>query len=129
MTKAWLKMYAPGVPEELNFEEITMSKVLSRTAEKYPDYTALNWMGNKIPYRELDQLVNRFARALQKLGVKAGDKVALLMPNLPQTVIADYAILRLGAVCVMNNPLYTERELKHQLNDSDSILAVALDLL
>jgi len=129
MKKAWLKMYAPGVPEELNFEEITMSRVLSRTAEKYPDYTALNWMGNKIPYRELDQLVNRFARALQKLGVKAGDKVALLMPNLPQTVIADYAILRLGAVCVMNNPLYTERELKHQLNDSDSILAVALDLL
>ncbi|MEW5783485.1 MAG: long-chain fatty acid--CoA ligase [Bacillota bacterium] len=129
MEKVWHKAYAPGVPYEIDFERITMSRVLSRTASKYPDGKALNWMGNVISYQELDGLVNRFARALTDLGVKPGDKVALLMPNLPQVVIADYATFRIGAVCVMNNPLYTERELKHQLNDSESKVAVALDLL
>jgi long-chain acyl-CoA synthetase len=129
MNNVWLKMYAPGVPEKIEFDQITMSRVLTRTAKKYPDYTALNWMGFKISYSELDRLVNSFARALLNLGVGSGDKVAVLMPNLPQTVIADYATLRIGAVCVMNNPLYTERELKHQLNDSDSKIIVGLDLL
>lgn len=129
MANKWLKMYAPGVPEKIEFDQITMSRVLSRTAKQYPTYTALNWMGNKISYSQLEQLVNQFARALVDLGVRSGDKVALLMPNLPQTVIADYATLRIGAVCVMNNPLYTERELKHQLNDSDSKVIVGLDLL
>lgn len=129
MANAWVKMYAPGVPETIEFDQITMSKVLSRTAKQYPTYTALNWMGNKINYHQLEQMVNQFARALIDLGVQAGDKVALLMPNLPQTVIANYATMRIGAVCVMNNPLYTERELKHQLNDSDSKVVVGLDLL
>ncbi len=129
MANAWVKMYAPGVPEKIEFDQITMSRVLSRTAKKYPTYTALNWMGNKINYNQLEQLVNQFARALIDFGVRAGDKVALLMPNLPQTVIANYATMRIGAVCVMNNPLYTERELKHQLNDSDSKVIVGLDLL
>jgi long-chain acyl-CoA synthetase len=129
MANKWLKMYAPGVPEKIEFDQITMSRVLSRTAKEYPTYTALNWMGNKISYSQLEQLVNQFARALVDMGVRSGDKVALLMPNLPQTVIADYATLRIGAVCVMNNPLYTERELKHQLNDSDSKVIVGLDLL
>ncbi|MDW7729729.1 MAG: long-chain fatty acid--CoA ligase [Bacillota bacterium] len=129
MEKIWTKSYAPGVPVKIDFDQVTMSAVLSRTAEKYPDYTALNWMGYKIRYSELEKLVNKIARAFTALGVEAGDKVALLMPNLPQTVIADYAAFRIGAVCVMNNPLYTERELKHQLNDSDAKIAVILDLL
>jgi long-chain acyl-CoA synthetase len=129
MANKWLKMYAPGVPEKIEFDQVTMSRVLTRTAKQYPTYTALNWMGNKISYSQLEQMVNQFARALIEMGVHSGDKVALLMPNLPQTVIADYATLRIGAVCVMNNPLYTERELKHQLNDSDSKVIVGLDLL
>ncbi len=129
MEKVWFKAYAPGVPREMEFEEITMSRVLSRNVEKLPEGNALNWMGGIISYRELDQLVNRFARALLDLGVKKDDKVALLMPNLPQTVIANYAIYRIGAVSVMNNPLYTERELKHQLTDSESSVAIALDML
>lgn len=129
MAYPWVKMYAPGVPESINFDQITMSRVLTRTAKQYPAYTALNWMGYKISYSQLDQLVNQFARALVDLGVCAGNKVALLMPNLPQTVIANFATMRIGAVCVMNNPLYTERELKHQLNDSESTIIVGLDLL
>ncbi|RLB84261.1 MAG: long-chain fatty acid--CoA ligase, partial [Deltaproteobacteria bacterium] len=74
-------------------------------------------------------MVNRFARALANLGINKGDKVALLLPNIPQVVIASYAVLKLGAVVVMNNPLYTERELEYQLNDSESRLAIGLDLL
>jgi long-chain acyl-CoA synthetase len=86
-------------------------------------------MGRRISYRELDLLVNRFARALLDLGVKKGDKVAMLLPNIPQAVIAIYATFRIGAVAVMNNPLYTERELEYQFNDSDSTVLVSLDLL
>jgi len=86
-------------------------------------------MGNRITYRKLDKMVDRFAGALLDLGIRKGDKVALALPNLPQTVIANMAIMRIGAVAVQNNPLYTERELAHQLNDSDSRIIITLSLL
>ena len=127
--RGWQGSYAPGVPRELDFEKITMPEVLTRTAGRFPDRTALIFMGKKITYRELDALVNRFARALTAIGVKAGDKVALLLPNMPQFVIANYAALRIGAVAVMNNPLSTEEELADQLNNSDSTVLITLDLL
>ncbi|HRZ91082.1 MAG TPA: AMP-binding protein, partial [Spirochaetia bacterium] len=84
--------------------------------------------GTRITYRELEGLVNRFARALTALGVKRGDKVAMILPNVPQIVIAEYAVFRIGGVNVMNNPLYTEKELTYQLNDSDSTVLVILDM-
>ncbi len=127
--KIWHKSYAPGVPFEIEFEKITMPEVLSRNARQFPARPALLYMGKKISFLELDSLVSRFARALMKLGVKRGDKVAMLLPNIPQIVIANYAVFRIGAVAVMNNPLYTERELDYQLNDSDSKVLVTLDLL
>ncbi len=127
--KPWLKSYAPGVPHELEFEKITMNEALTRSTRQFPENTALIFMGRRISYRQLDLLVNRFARALLDLGVKKGEKVAMLLPNLPQTVIATYAAFRIGAVAVMNNPLYTERELEYQFNDSDSKVLVSLDLL
>ena len=126
--RSWHKSYAAGVPREVEFEKITMPEVLTRTAQRFPDRTALIFMGKKITYRELEALVNRFAKALKELGVKAGDKVAMLLPNMPQLVIANYAAFRIGAVPVLNNPLYTEHELAHQLNDSDSSVLIALDL-
>ena len=86
-------------------------------------------MGKEISYAALDRLVNRFARALTDLGIRAGDTVAMLLPNIPQIVIANYAAWRIGAVTAMNNPLYTERELEHQFNLSDARLVVTLDLL
>ena len=86
-------------------------------------------MGKKITYRGLDALVNSFAKALIDLGVGKGDKVAMLLPNIPQVVIANYATFRIGAVASMNNPLYSERELQHQLDDSDAKVLVTLDLL
>lgn len=126
--RIWHKCYPAGVPAEIGFDRITMPAVLTRTAERFPDRDALIFMGTRITYRELEGLVNRFARALTALGVKRGDKVAMILPNVPQLVIAEYAVFRIGGVNVMNNPLYTEKELTHQLNDSDSTVLVTLDM-
>jgi long-chain acyl-CoA synthetase len=126
--RIWHKAYPAGVPREINIETITMPEVLTRTAAKFPDNVALFFMGTAITYRELDGLVNRMARAFMDLGIRAGDKVAMLLPNIPQYVIANYATYRIGAITVMNNPLYTERELDYQLNDSDSTVLVTLDM-
>ena len=127
--RIWHKAYAPEAPPSIDYEDITLHDALERSASKYPEVTALIMMGKKISYRELNELVNRFAGALADLGIRKGDKVALILPNMPQTVIATYAIFRIGAVVVMNNPLYTERELAHQLGDSDSKLCICMDLL
>jgi long-chain acyl-CoA synthetase len=127
--KLWFKSYVPGVPREIQFEKITLPEVLTKNAKQFPHVPALLFMGKKISFPELEGLVNRFSRALLDLGVKKGDKVAILLPNLPQIVIAIYASFRIGAVAVMNNPLYTERELEYQFNDSDSTVLVSLDLL
>ena len=126
--RSWHRSYAPGVPREPEFEKITMPEVLTRTAGRFPNTPALVFMGKKITYRELEALVNRFAKALAAIGVKAGDKVSMLLPNMPQFVIANYSVLRIGAVAVMSNPLSTEEELTRQLNDSDSAVLITLDL-
>jgi long-chain acyl-CoA synthetase len=127
--KLWHKSYAPGVKMTLVYERLTISEALARSANNFPDHTALNYMGKKITYKELNGLVNSFAKALLDLGVKAGDKVAVCLPNIPQVIITNLAILRIGAVAVQNNPLYTERELEYQLNDSDAKMVVTLTLL
>jgi len=127
--RPWHKAYAPGVPNEIEIEKITMPDVLTRTTREFPDHTAFIYMGKKISYRELEGLVNRFTRALMALGVKKGDKVGMLLPNIPQVIIANHATYKIGAVTAMNNPLYTERELEYQINDSDAKVIVTLDLL
>jgi long-chain acyl-CoA synthetase len=127
--KLWHKSYAPGVKKTLDYETLTVCGGLARSAKRFPEKVAINYMGAKITYRELDCLVNRFARALSDLGVKEGDKVAMILPNLPQIIIANMATYRLGAVVVLNNPLYTEGELAYQLDDSDSKVAITLTLL
>ena len=129
MEKIWLKSYYSVVPRELEFEKITLPEALTRTANRFPDNPALYFQGAKITYQQLEDMVSRFAGALAAMGVQPGDKVALLLPNLVQTVVATYGALRVGATVVMNNPLYTDRELEHQLNDSGSKYLVALDLL
>jgi long-chain acyl-CoA synthetase len=127
--RLWHKSYRPGVPNEVDIEQITMPEALSRAAKNWPDTIAYIYMGKKITYKELEGLVNRFTRALQGLGVGRGDKVAMLLPNIPEIGIANHAVYRLGAVTSMNNPLYTERELEYQLNDSDATVLITLDLL
>jgi long-chain acyl-CoA synthetase len=127
--RIWHNVYPQGVLPGQDYEKMTLPDVLARTAATYPNNVALILMGKKITYRRLDEYVNMFASALSELGIGKGDKVALILPNIPQIVIATYAIWRLGAVVVMNNPLYTERELEHQLNDSESKMAIAMDLI
>jgi len=127
--RVWHKSYAPGVPREIDFEKVTMPEVLSRTVKKYPDRVAFIYMGKRITFAQLGRMVNKFTNALLDLGVKEGDKVSLLLPNIPQVIIANYAVHYIGAVAVMNNPLYSERELAYQLGDSDTTACVTLDLL
>lgn len=127
--RIWHKSYPAGVPGELTFDETVMPEILTKTAGRFPDRDALIFMGTKITYRELDALVNGFSRALAALGVAKGDKVAMLLPNVPQIVVANYATFRIGGAVVMNNPMYTEYELAYQLNDSDSKVLITLDTL
>jgi long-chain acyl-CoA synthetase len=129
MEKIWLKSYASGVPESIDIEQIPLPEALSRTADRFPGNAALQFQGTTISFARLDEMVSRFAAALRGLGVKPGEKVALLLPNLIQTVVATYGAWRAGAVAVMNNPLYTDRELEHQFNDSGSQYLVSLDVL
>lgn len=127
--KLWHKSYAAGVKKTIDYEKVTISEALTRSAKKFPEKTALNYMGKRISYQELNDHVNRFAKALKDLGINPGDKVGVCLPNIPQVIISDLAIFRVGAVVVQNNPLYTERELAYQLNDSDSKLVITLTLL
>ncbi|RLC00038.1 MAG: long-chain fatty acid--CoA ligase [Deltaproteobacteria bacterium] len=127
--KLWHKSYAEGVKKTIDYEKVTISEALTRSAKKFPEKTALNYMGKRISYQELNDHVNRFAKALKDLGINPGDKVGVCLPNIPQVIISDLAIFRVGAVVVQNNPLYTERELAYQLNDSDSKLVITLTLL
>lgn len=127
--RRWHAQYPKGLAFWPEFEKRTLSQALTKTTADFPESIALDLFGKRIPYRELNRLVGRFALGLQNLGVAAGDKVALLLPNIPQVVIANFAIWRLGAVTAPANPLYTERELLHQLNDSEATVLIALDLL
>ena len=127
--KLWHKSYAAGVKKCIDYEKVTISAALTRSAGKFPLKTALNYMGKRISYRELEAQVNRFAKVLKDLGIQPGDKVGVCLPNIPQVIIADLAVFRVGAVVVQNNPLYTERELAYQLNDSDAKLVITLTLL
>ncbi|MGD0625554.1 MAG: long-chain fatty acid--CoA ligase [Thermodesulfobacteriota bacterium] len=129
MEKPWYKSYAQGVPSTLKYENTTMPQALRRSAAKFPDKMALIFLDAKISYKQLNDMANRFANALIDLGVKTGDKVAMLLPNMPQLVAATYGAWRAGAVVVMNNPLYTDKELEYQFNNSESSLLVTLDLL
>ena len=126
--RPWVKFYERDVPESLTYPDLTLGNVLGQTASKYPDNTALVFYGRKISYTELDALVNRFAHALTGLGVKKGDRVALMLPNIPQMVIAYYGTLRLGAIAVATNPLYKAHELEVQLKDSGAETLVAVDM-
>ena len=127
--RSWHTSYAAGVPTTLTYDRTTISAAFSRSAKNFPHHPALNYMGRTITYSELESMVRSFARALSDMGIGPGDKVAVCLPNIPQAIIANYAVFRIGAVAVLCNPLYTERELAYQLNDSDAKIIVTLTLL
>ncbi len=127
--KPWHRHYDPGVPVEPRFEPRPVHDYLAQSVRDYPDANALVFLNCRMSYRELGEQVARCASALAQLGVTKGSRVAIQLPNLPQTVIAFYATLSLGAQAVMTNPLYVEREIEHQWRDADCLVAVVADYL
>ena len=127
--KPWLAYYEKGVQPNLNYKEICLPEFLDNSVAEFPDNTAYIFQGYKITFRDFDDMVNRFATCLTDFGIQSGDSVAILLPNLIPCAAAYYAILKIGAVAVMNNPLYSDRELEHQFNDSGAKILVTLDLL
>jgi len=129
MKKIWQKFYQEGVPHSIDYPNITIPKFLEDTVKKYPENIAVTFFGKKLTYKKFSESVDRFATALSDLGIKKGDKFSIFLPNCPQFVIAFFAALKIGATVVNTNPLYVERELIHQLNDSGSETILCLDLL
>lgn len=128
MEKIWLKSYPPGVPAEVSTAEIpSLVALLEKACATYADKVAYISMGATMTYRELDQQSREFAGWLQSLGVAKGDRVALMMPNLLQYPVAMFGVLRVGAVVINCNPLYTPRELEHQLKDSCATVIVVVE--
>jgi long-chain acyl-CoA synthetase len=128
--RPWFHTWRAGVPKTVApFPRQSVFSVLADAAAGFPGSTAIAFLGKHLTYQQLVAEVERFSAALAGLGVKRGDRVGLLLPNSPQYVIAWYACQRLGAVAVGNNPLYTKRELAHQIKDFEPQVMVVLDQL
>ena len=133
-TKPWLKFYDEGVPISIDYPSIPLDKLLEESASKHPEHPAIIFggsvgskvMDSQLTYRELDDAVNRFATAMQNLGIKKGDRVAMFMPNCPQLVIAYYGAMRAGGIAVPCNFLYTAKEIEKQLLDSGAEIIIVL---
>ncbi len=133
-TKPWLKYYDEGVPANIDYPPVPLDQLLENSAVEFPDQPAVIFGGalgsqildSVLTYSQLNDAVNRFAAAMQDLGLKKGDRVAMLMPNCPQLVISYYGTLRAGGIAVPFNFLYTATEVQNQLNDSGAEIIVAL---
>lgn len=115
--RPWIASYAAGVPADLDPVTGSLVDIVEASARDYPDAPALQFFGRETTYRALEEAIARAAAGLKALGVGPGDPVAIVLPNCPQHIVAFYAILRLGAVVVEHNPLYTPRELRKQFED------------
>src|SRR5512136_2486745 len=137
-SRPWHKTYDPQVPHTLEpYPKIPLFGFLEQAAREYPNNTALIFKpsamkgaldgltSGKMTYRTLNELTDRLAGALAKLGVKKGDRVLVFMPNSPQFVVAYYGILKAGGVVVSTNPLYSAREMQYQFNDCGAELILA----
>ena len=130
MERIWLKNYPASVNSDISFDDLTsISDCLDRSFEKYARLPAATCLGTTMTYSDVGATVCRFASFLQnKLNVQKGDRIAIMLPNILQFLIAELAALKIGAVCVNTNPLYTGREMKHQFNDSGARVVIMLDL-
>ena len=126
MDMPWLQHYDDGVPEQLPLPDLLLHDLLSNNAVAYPRTTALIFAGQKIGYRELESLSNRFAHALQNLGLTSGERVAIVLPNVPQCVIGFFGTLKAGGVVVLGSPLSREDEIANQLRDSGASILLTL---
>ncbi|MUV39381.1 Long-chain-fatty-acid--CoA ligase [Lentibacillus sp. JNUCC-1] len=127
--KRWHKHYPKEIPKTIDYDQAPLHAFLLSSAESYPKKKALHFMGKDMSYEELLGEAKQMAGYFQRLGVSKGDRISIMLPNCPQSVIAYYGALMAGATVVQTNPLYTERELEYQLKDSGSKIIVCLDIL
>jgi long-chain acyl-CoA synthetase len=116
--RPWLNSYDEGVPKHIDYPEIPVHQMLEEAAKKYPDSPCTIFKGAKITYPEMEDITSRLAAGLASIGVSKGDRVGIFMPNTPQFVMTYFAMLKLGAIVVATNPLYSPREIEHQVNDA-----------
>jgi long-chain acyl-CoA synthetase len=126
-SRPWLAAYADGVPDEIDEPTQTLPEMLQASVRAYGRRPALEFFGAVTSYSEVGEQIERAAEGLRRLGVGKGDRVAIVLPNCPQHVVAFYAALRLGAIVIEHNPLYTARELRHQFEDHGARIAIAWD--
>ncbi len=124
--KRW--KYCEGITHEMSIPNITLIDIFRKSADSYPERPSIYFQGKIKSYKEVEEKVNRFANSLKKLGVKKGDRVAVLMPNCPQFVISFWATLSLGAIITAISPLYTAKEIRYQLQDSEAKILISLDM-
>src|SRR5690348_3740586 len=128
MNRYWLKSYPPGVPAEIDPARLTsLADLLRQACSSYRDRTAFEQMGRSMTFARLDELSRDFAAWLQSVGLAKGDRIAIMLPNTLQYPIALFGALRAGLIVVNTNPLYTARELQHQLEDSGAAAIVVLE--
>ena len=128
MEKPWLNSYPPGVPANIDLgEHSSIVDVLEKSCDKYKDRVAYHNMGADLSYAELDFLTRNFAAALQDMGMQQGDRIAMMMPNTLQYPVALFGALRAGLIIVNTNPMYTARELRHQLLDAGAKAIVVVE--
>ena len=117
--RPWVQHYDQGVPATIDYpKDFSVYKFFDQAVEQYPDKACTIFNGAEITYKEMQDLSDRLAAGLAGMGIKPGDRVGVFIPNTPQFVIAYLALLKLGAVVVATNPLYTEREIEYQVNDA-----------
>jgi long-chain acyl-CoA synthetase len=124
----WVRHYQPGVSAEIELPTESLVALYERSVAEAGNSVATEFFGRTTTYAELGDKIARAAEGLRRLGVQAGDRVAIVLPNCPQHVVAFYAVLRLGAVVVEHNPLYTERELRHLFEDHAARVAICWDV-
>jgi long-chain acyl-CoA synthetase len=127
--RPWIKWYLEGVSPDITVEEKSVVDTFNETTEQWKDKTALVFYGRKMSFKEVRDQVDRFATALHDMGVKKGDKIALLLLNSPQFVIAYMGALKAGATLTAISPVYVSSEIKYQLEDSGARMIVCLDIL
>jgi long-chain acyl-CoA synthetase len=129
MERPWLELYPEEIKKELDYTPAPLQDYLTKAAELYPEKSAIHFMGKEISYKDLYDSALKFANYLRSLGVEKGDRVAIMLPNTPQSVIGYYGILYAGGVVVQTNPLYMEREIEYQMNDSGAKVILTMDIL
>ena len=127
--RPWIASYADGVPNDLPPMEGSLVDIVATSAREHPDAPALEFFGRTVSYRQLQDRIERAAAYLRDAGVRRGDRVAIVLPNCPQHIVAFYAVLRLGAVVIEHNPLYTPREMRKQFEDHGAKVAIVWNKL